>query len=80
MKLTTARAMKLFTTAGDAPVPVERHVREAVRRDMAGVVNATSDRAAARTIYWWGCWDRNCTAIAYARRVRMSWAAMRGAL
>lgn len=44
--------------------------REFIRREMEEIVAAKSDRAGGRIIDWWGCWDRKCTATAFARRVR----------
>jgi hypothetical protein len=41
-----------------------------IRKEMERIVSASSDRAAAEVVQWWGCWDKGWTAIAFARRVR----------
>lgn len=49
---------------------------EHIHREMEQLVSAKSDCAAGRMIAWWGCWDRQYTATAFARRVRQAWADM----
>lgn len=38
--------------------------------EMMRVVDAKSDRAAAKVIDWWGCWDGKWTSTRMARRIR----------
>jgi len=44
-----------------------------IHAEMESIVAAQSDRAAAKVIHWWGCWDDKYTATAFARRVRTAY-------
>jgi hypothetical protein len=67
--MTTEQAMRLYVAAGGHN-DHSADEREHIRTEMQAIVAAKSDRAAGRTIDWWGCWDRTYTATAFARRVR----------
>lgn len=70
-RLTIALAKKAYIAAcGNGGLSACLWYWKEVRDDLQGVVDAKSDRAAGRTIDWWGCWDRKLTATAFARRVR----------
>ena len=69
--MTREEARKLYVGAG-GPDSHQDSEWESIHSEMAAVVAAASDRAAGRTIAWWGCWDRKFTATAFARRVRES--------
>jgi hypothetical protein len=68
--ITIEHAKHLYLAVG-CPNPYNNSEWEDIRNEMNAVVEANSDRAAAKTILWWGCWDRKLTATAFARRVRI---------
>ena len=43
---------------------------EDIHNELEKVVAARTDRSATRPIMWWGCWDRNFTAIGFVRKIR----------
>jgi hypothetical protein len=67
MNLETAK--RLYMAAG-GPSDHDAAEWDEIRVEMEAVVAAKSDRAAAKVIEWWGCWDPRYTATAFARRVR----------
>lgn len=67
--MTIAQAKRLYRGAGSDT----QHSKEewkSIRKEMEIIVAAESDRAAGKTIYWWGCWDWSLTATSFARKVR----------
>jgi len=69
MNMTRTEARRLYIAAG-GPSDHSPGEWESIHREMDAIVAAGSDRAAGRTIAWWGCWDRTYTATAFARSVR----------
>lgn len=67
--MTIAEAKRIYIGAGG---PADHTPREwdDIQVEMEDVVRATSDRAGGRVILWWDCWDKNCTATRFARRIR----------
>lgn len=49
-----------------------------IHADMVAVVLANSDRGGGRAIDYWNCWDWRLTATKQARRIRQTWAKMKG--
>ena len=71
--ITVQQAQRIYISAG-GPNEYYPAEWENIRREMEAVINAKSDRAAGRTIDWWGCWTPRDTATAFARKVREAWA------
>lgn len=71
--LTLAQARQLYIAGTNDYVPVSTFSAsewKEIHAEMQRIVDAPSARQAAKVIKWWGCWDRNYTMTAFARRVR----------
>ena len=68
-QITVRQARRLYIKAGGPDYHSESEWAD-IRNEIESIVNAASDRAAGKTILWWGCWDKNYTATAFASRVR----------
>jgi len=78
--LTIAQAKRLYVIGGGQDgygyTPSEW---QDIRKEMEQIINAKSDHAGGRLIDWWGCWDHELTATAFARKVREAWKKEQGA-
>lgn len=78
MTLDQAKSCYL-AAAGDANRWEDYSPREQadIHQEMDRIVAVKTDRAAAKVIHWWGCWDSRYTATAFARRVRNAYAELK---
>lgn len=70
--MTKKQALKLYCEAMDSFGGDAYQVDDpdAIADEMRRVVDAKSDRAAAKVVDWWGCWDRRLSSTRMARRIR----------
>ena len=69
LKITLETAKRIYIAAGGNKDHSDTEWTQ-IHPEMDAVVNARTDRAAAKVIDWWSCWDARYTASAFARRVR----------
>jgi hypothetical protein len=74
--MTLQQAKQLYIGAGGRTDHWESEWKD-IHQEMNALVSAKSDRAAGKLIEWWDSWDRECTATAFARKVRNGYAKMK---
>jgi hypothetical protein len=67
--MTTAQAKAIYIAAGGPKDHSDNEWKD-IHKEIEAMTSAKTDRAAAKIIRWWDCWNSKDTAISFARRVR----------